>query len=182
MSVQDECPTNPDGSAYDGQRLLELARKNENPFQAAWDGSQLIWEVEEKLEKDVIDIQFVSKARITMVYTCRSDHADIVVRLARGDANIPDYDGFPLEVQVPEVMFEAAVYDLLKGNEEIRVSRLPYHRVPLRYPPPLSAPPKDLAGRRFMVFERAEGMNNVWYELNEQQHVCSSDTPYRSAG
>jgi hypothetical protein len=36
---------NPDESAYDGQRLLELARKNENPFQAAWDVSQLIWEV-----------------------------------------------------------------------------------------------------------------------------------------
>jgi hypothetical protein len=33
-----------------------------------------------------------------------------------------------------------------------------------------------------MVFDRAEGKNNVWYELNEQQHVCSSDTPYRTAG
>ena len=34
---------------------------------------------------------------------------DVVARLARGDVNMPDYEGFPIHVQVPEVKFETEV-------------------------------------------------------------------------
>lgn len=37
-----------------------------------------------------------------------------MARLARGDVNMPSYDGFPIHVQIPEVKFEAAVYELLR--------------------------------------------------------------------
>ena len=124
MSFRDDWPTNPGGSDYDGERLLELARKNENPFQAAWDVNQLLQEVEEKLGTNVIDIRLVSKGSNNYgIHMQLQDHPDIVVRLARCDVNMPDFGGFPFEVQVPEVRFESAVYGLQSGKEEIKASK-----------------------------------------------------------
>ena len=40
-----------------------------------------------------------------------SHRPDIVARLACGDVNMPNFDGFPIEVQVPEARFEVAVYE-----------------------------------------------------------------------
>jgi hypothetical protein len=48
-----------------------------------------------------------------------SNRPDMVARLARGDVNMPNYDGFPIHVQVPEVKFEVAVNKLLRSEPNI---------------------------------------------------------------
>jgi hypothetical protein len=142
---------------YDGTDLLELVRKNESPFRADWDVNQLIKEAEERLYTQVVDVPFIHKGSNHYgLHLQLSNRSDILVRLSNGDANMPGYDGFSLEVKAPEVRFEAAVYELLGGNEEIKLSMLLHHQVPVRHPPPLSRPPKDLAGRRLMIFERGK--------------------------
>ncbi|KAL8726661.1 MAG: hypothetical protein Q9166_006583, partial [cf. Caloplaca sp. 2 TL-2023] len=91
---------------------------------------------------------------------------DLVARLARGDVNMPDFDGFPIEKQVPEALFEAAVYELLRSEPDIRASHLLYYHAPKQYPGPRLTIPRNINGRRLFVFERAEGENNVWDDLN----------------
>lgn len=61
---------------------------------------------------------------------------DVVARLARGDVNMPDYDGFPIHVQVPEVKFETEVYELLQPEPDILASRLLYYRLPVQHEGP----------------------------------------------
>jgi hypothetical protein len=100
-----------------------------------------------------------------------SNRPDIVARLARGDVNMPNYDGFPIHVQVLEVKFEAAVYELLRSEPNILASRLLYHRIPVQHVGPRLDLPQDIAGRRLFLFERAEGENNVWRELSPEQKV-----------
>ncbi|KAL4906354.1 hypothetical protein BDW74DRAFT_177368 [Aspergillus multicolor] len=80
---------------------------------------------------------------------------------------MPDFDGFSIEWQAPEAMFEAAVYNLLSTETDIRASRLLCHRVPVQYPGPKLSVPKDLAGCRLFVFEKAKGVDNVWRELSD---------------
>ena len=84
-----------------------------------------------------------------------------MARLARGDVNMPDFDGFPIERQVPEAQFEAAVDELLRPESDIRAAHLLYYRVPVKSPCTRLATPPDLTGRRLFVFERAEAVNNV---------------------
>lgn len=84
---------------------------------------------------------------------------------------MPDFDGFPIETQVPEALFEAAIYEFLRSESDIRASRLLYYRVPVQHPGPRLAIPSDLTGRRLFVFEKAEGMNNVWEDLNANSKV-----------
>lgn len=83
---------------------------------------------------------------------------------------MPDYNGFPIHVQIPEVKFEAAVYKLLRSEPNILCSRLLYHRVPLQHAVRCD-PPTDIAGRRLLVFERAQGENNVWFDLDLEHKV-----------
>ena len=78
---------------------------------------------------------------------------------------MPDFDGSPVEKQVPEALFEAAVYELLRYKPDIRASHLLYYRVPKQHPGPRLTIPQNLNGRRLFVFERAEGENNVWNDL-----------------
>lgn len=80
-----------------------------------------------------------------------------MARLARGDVNMHDYDGFPLQVQVQEVMFEVAVYELLRSEPEILASRLLYYRIPVQHVGPRRDVPPDTVGRRLFLFEKAEG-------------------------
>ncbi len=84
---------------------------------------------------------------------------------------MPGFDGFPIEEQAPEAEFEAAVYQLLRTEPEIRISRLIHHRVPVQISGRRDEIPKDLAGRRLLVFEKAEGVNNVWRELDPEKKV-----------
>ena len=103
-----------------------------------------------------------------------SNRPDIVARLARGDVNMPDYDGFPIHVQVPEVEFEVAAYELLRSEPNILASRLLYHRIPVQHVGPRLDLPQDIAGRRLFLFERAEGENNVWKDLSPEEKVRAS--------
>lgn len=96
---------------------------------------------------------------------------DIVARLARGDVNMPGYDGFPIHTQIPEVQFEAEVYQLLQSEPNILASQLLYHRLPVQHPASNVDRPKDIAGRRLLVFRRTEGKDNVRSTLNPAQKV-----------
>lgn len=94
-----------------------------------------------------------------------------MARLARGDVNMPNFDGFPIHVQVLEVKFEAAVYELLRSEPNILASRLLYYRIPVQHVSLRLDPPQDIAGRRLFLFEKAEGENNVWRDLSPEQKV-----------
>lgn len=117
-----------------------------------------------------------------------SNRPDIVARLARSDINMPNYDGPPIQVQVPEVKFEIAVYELLRSEPNILASRLLYYRIPAQHVSPRLDIPQDIAGRRLFLFEKAEGENNVWQDLSSEQKVranvsnnmlfCSTQTQF----
>ncbi|KND90471.1 hypothetical protein TOPH_05004 [Tolypocladium ophioglossoides CBS 100239] len=49
-----------------------------------------------------------------------------MARLARGDINMPNFNGFPIHSQATEVQFEAATYELLRSEPNIFVSDLLY--------------------------------------------------------
>lgn len=95
---------------------------------------------------------------------------------------MPDFDGFPIPVQVPEAMFEVAVYELLLSLEpQILASRLLYHRIPMQHVGPRLDLPQDIAGRRLFLFQRAEGENNVWWNLSLEEKVRTyATTPLNS--
>ncbi|KAJ3483200.1 hypothetical protein NLG97_g7363 [Lecanicillium saksenae] len=162
----------PDGTAFDGNGLLGLVQSGISPFSSGWDVKFLIQEVEENLGARVTDIPFVSKGPNNYGFHIKlSNGTDIVARLSRSDVNMPDYDGFPIDVLVPEVNFEAAVYSLLCSDPTIISSRLLYHRLPLQHAGPRLACPKDILGRRLLAFGRAEGENNVWRDLGSDQRA-----------
>lgn len=94
-----------------------------------------------------------------------------MVRLGRGDVNMPGYDGFSLAWLAEETKFEADVYNLLKDESSIKASTMLYHRVPKEYPGSHLEVPKDSAGRRLFVFEKPEGEINVWTELDPTNKV-----------
>ncbi|KAI4266827.1 MAG: hypothetical protein L6R38_008525 [Xanthoria sp. 2 TBL-2021] len=159
MAWWDDWPLGPDGTPYDGKRLMDLLRNNSSPFRASWDVQSLVREIEVKLG---FHLQTSSKP-------------DLVARLARGDVNMPGFDGFPIEKQVPEALFEAAVYKLLRSEPGIRASRLLYHRAPKQSPGPRLTIPRQLNGRRLFVFDRAEGSNSVWDDLNADAKLLLLD-------
>jgi len=97
-----------------------------------------------------------------------SNRPDILARLARSDVNMPDFDGFPLDVQISDVKFEAATYQLLQAVPNVRASRLLHHRLPVQYDALRLTLPLDLFGRRLMVFERAQGDKSVRLYGEEQ--------------
>ncbi len=100
-----------------------------------------------------------------------SNRPDIVARLARGDVNMPNYDGFPIHVQIPEVKFEVALYELLRSESDILASHLIYYRIPVQHVGPRLDLPQDIAGRRLFLFERAEEEKNVWNDLSVEEQV-----------
>jgi hypothetical protein len=192
--IDDDWPKMPDGSDFDGTQLLALIRSGNSPFHGVWDVNLLIREVEENLGAQVIDIPVINKGSNNYVscflqssqfdtilrlrlggaqgfHIKLSNRMDIVARLARGDVNMPNFDGFPIHVQVPQVKFEAAAYELLRSEPNILASRLLYHRIPVQHVGPRLDHPQDIAGRRLFLFERAEGEKNVWYNLNPDEKV-----------
>ena len=86
-----------------------------------------------------------------------------MARLACGDVNMPNYDRFPINVQVPEVK--------LLSEPNILASHLLYHCIPVQHIGPRDDVPQDIMGRRLFLFERAEGENNVWFDLNPESQV-----------
>lgn len=91
----DDWPKMPDGSEFDGTQLLQLFCSNKSPFQRDWDLNFLIQEIEHNLNTQVIDIQLVSKGSNNYgLHLKLSNRPDIIARVARGDVNIPGFDGF----------------------------------------------------------------------------------------
>ncbi len=105
-----------------------------------------------------------------------SDDRRLIARLARGDVNMPGYDGSTMDFLLRELEFEADVCALIQPVPAILASRLVGYRAPVQYPGPRLDLPKDIAGRRLMVFERAEGENNVWRELGSEGKVGGLDS------
>ncbi|WEW58894.1 hypothetical protein PRK78_004362 [Emydomyces testavorans] len=179
MYERDEWPKMPDGNDYDGKDLLTLVRSGNSPFRGLWDVNVLIREVEERLSAHVMDIPGITKGSNSYteaggaqgVHLKLSNQQDVVARLARDDANMPDFDGCPVERQALEGEFEVAVYNLLRSEPNILVSRLLYYRVPVQHVGPRLDLPQDIAGRHLFLFERAEGHNNVWGDLNSEQRA-----------
>lgn len=98
---------------------------------------------------------------------------NLVARLARNEVNMPDYEGWSFEKLVPELLFEAATYELLRGDAAIRVSRLLYHRIPAMYIQPCKSIPSDISGRGLLVFEKAAGTKNVWWDLKAESKAST---------
>src|SRR6266498_3388566 len=65
-----------------------------------------------------------------------SNGLEIMACLARGDVNVPNYDGFPIHVQVPKAKFKVAVYKLLCSELNILASCLLYYRIPVQHTSP----------------------------------------------
>lgn len=195
MSFRDDWPKNPDGSDFDGKELLKLVRSGHSPFQGVWNVELLISEIEEKLGSKIVDIPSVLKGSnnyVRWLFTVTGDVADvgvmgmggaqgfdimmengvrILARLARGDVNMPDFDGFPVEEQVAEVEFEAETYTLLRSEATILPSRLLYHRIPVLDIGRNKDIPATIKGRRLFVFQKEDGENNVWADLDSRQKV-----------
>ncbi|KAH8883090.1 hypothetical protein GQ53DRAFT_883603 [Thozetella sp. PMI_491] len=166
--IQDDWPLMPNGGSFDGTQLLVLLRDGKSPFW--WDVNLLLQEIEENLGAQVSGIPLVARGSNNFGFTLQlSNGHEVVARLARGDVNMPKFDGFPLAVQKTEVRFEAETYKLLRSEPGIRAGQLLYHRAPVQYPDPRVEPPADILGRRLLVFEQPEGENDVWEELDEEQ-------------
>ncbi|KAH0580235.1 hypothetical protein H2248_001753 [Termitomyces sp. 'cryptogamus'] len=167
--AMDKWPTMPDGSDFDGNHLLTLVRDGKSPFKGVWDINQLFREIEEKLGAHVIDIPSVSSGCRNYGFHMKlSNSLDIVARLSRSDVNMPNFVGYPFNMQVTEVEFEAAIYELLSSDPLIRVPCLLYYRVPVQYSSPINHIPEDIAGRRLFLFEKAQGEKDIWGELRSE--------------
>ncbi|KAK4195279.1 hypothetical protein QBC40DRAFT_289296 [Triangularia verruculosa] len=176
MSWRDEWPSMPDGKPYDGKHLWQLVQAGKSPFDSIWDVQLLIREIEENLNSRVTDIPSINKGSNNYGFSLQtSDGRDLVARLARGDVNMPDFDGFPVDVQAAEARFESAVYELLRTKPAIRSSHLRYSRAPVQHPGPRLTVPLDLSGRRLFVFEKSEGENNVWTDLGPSNKLLLLD-------
>ncbi|KAG5333151.1 hypothetical protein C0989_006196, partial [Termitomyces sp. Mn162] len=165
----DKWPTMPDGSHFDGKHLLTLVREGKSPFKGVWDINQLFREIEEKLGAFVVDIPSVSNGCRNYGFHIKlSNSLDIVARLSRSDVNMPNFVGYPFNMQVTEVEFEAAIYELLCSDPHIMVSRLLAYRAPVQYASPRVNIPEDIVGRRLFLFERAQGDHDIWNELTRE--------------
>ncbi|KAF5228165.1 hypothetical protein FAUST_11284 [Fusarium austroamericanum] len=162
MHWRDESPVDSSGCKYDGKNLLDLVRSGKSPFDGVWDVNLLIREVEENLATKVTDIPIMTKGSNNYDFLMKTFNGpNLVARLARGDVNMPAFDGFPIDVQAPEAQFEVACYNLLRQQPKIRVSQLLYHCIPVLHPGPKLSVPQDLDGRRLFVFKESEGKTNT---------------------
>ncbi|KAJ5093225.1 hypothetical protein N7456_009086 [Penicillium angulare] len=131
LGWRDDWPSTPDGNQYDGKNLLTLVRDGKSPFQEIWDVNLLIQEIEEHTDTQVIDILVVDKGSNNYGFHIKNFKGpDMIARLARSDVNMPDFDGFPIETQAREAIFEAAVYNLLHQLATIRASLFHYNPPP----------------------------------------------------
>ncbi|KAL4916462.1 hypothetical protein BDW62DRAFT_202616 [Aspergillus aurantiobrunneus] len=163
--IRDDWPTLPEGSDYDGKNLLQLVL-----LQLVRDNT---------LHTRVTDIPALYKGSNNYgIHLQLDNQPDILVGLGHSDVNMPNFDGFPVDVQATEARIEAAVYSLLQREETIPVSPLLYHRLPVLHPAPRSDRPRDLAGRRLYSFQRPQGRDNVRRALSPAQKVgISLSTP-----
>jgi hypothetical protein len=173
--VCDEWPKMPGGSDFDGTKLLDWVNRDQSPFREDWDVKLLFQEVEDHTEAKIIEVVLVSKGSNNYGFHFKlSDGADIIARVARGDVNMPGFDGFDPRVQASEVRFEAATYQLLLSERGVMATRLLYYRPPVQYSGTKLNRPIDIAGRRLFLFEKAEGRSTVWKTLDPDGKVSNS--------
>ncbi|KAE9967859.1 hypothetical protein BLS_006144 [Venturia inaequalis] len=180
----DPWPVMPDGSEYDGKQLLTLVRDGRSPFRGAWEVNLLIREIEEKLDTKVVDIPMVyDGANYYGVHVKLSDRRDIIARLRKSDFNWPNYCSRPYHKVVPQVEFEAAVYDLLRNESDMETSSLLYHRVPEQRPEPRVEVPVDIVGRSLFLFKKDEGEKNIYIDLpaTQRSHLLKQAARIRAS-
>ncbi|KXS97702.1 hypothetical protein AC579_4480 [Pseudocercospora musae] len=89
--------------------------------------------------------------------------AEIVdMPLVNGDSN---------NYQVADLKFEAAVYEMLRDNHDIKASRLLCYRAPAQCGDDKSSIAQNIVGRRLMVFDRKEGLYRA---LSSGHDSCST--------
>ncbi|KAJ7459726.1 hypothetical protein FB451DRAFT_557131 [Mycena latifolia] len=165
---------------FDGTGLLE--RSGEPLFR--FSVPDVFSEVEENLGCRVIGVPHVGMGSNYFGIHIQIDNGkDALVRVRRSDVNWPRYDGWPIAELAVEIEFEAATYQLLRANREILVSNLLYYRRPVqRNSKDLAEIPKDLLGRPIFVFEKAEGVDNVWpVDRNKRLAILAQSARIRAA-
>jgi len=100
-----------------------------------------------------------------------SDGRHLVARLSRGDVNMPRYDGSTMDFLLQELQFEVDACALVQRVPAIIASRIVDYRAPVQSAAPRFDMPKDIAGRRLMIFEKGEGEHNVWRNLSPDAKV-----------
>jgi hypothetical protein len=84
-----------------------------------------------------------------------SNGRQLLARLARGDFNMPDYDGYSVIEQVNSRQRCTICWNLSLSEPEALTSRLLYRRIPSQNVAHRLPPPTEILGRSLMVFERA---------------------------
>ncbi|KAF7326393.1 hypothetical protein MVEN_02616900 [Mycena venus] len=154
---------------FDGTGLFESLDRPDEPAIFRFDVRRILDEVEEHVGSSVVDIPKVGKGSNYFGMHMRlANTQDILVRMARCDVNWPRRAGISelVEQEVFEAEFEAKIYELLRPHRKILTPSLLYWRAPSYRLDALQtidrSPPQDTLGRAFFVFEKAEGVNNVW--------------------
>lgn len=86
---------------------------------------------------------------------------------------MPKYGGDYLS-ELSDDTFQAMIYELLRSEPNILVSRLDYNRPTCKKDHPPLDYPQDITGRGLFLFTRARGVNNVWHELTDAGKVSNS--------
>lgn len=96
-----------------------------------------------------------------------------IPELARGNDNMPNDDGFPIHVRIIKAKLEVSMYELVRSVPNILASYLIYYRSSAQRSGPTLDLPQDVAGHG-LLFESAEGENNVWWDLIPKEKVRAS--------
>lgn len=101
-----------------------------------------------------------------------SNGEEILACLGHSDVNKPDSESYPVDIQLSDARYEAALHEVLSPeSSEIKVAPLLYHRVPQIVPGPSSQDPTDILGRRFCVFKAPQGNSSAWEGLDTEEKV-----------
>ncbi|CAJ0538698.1 Ff.00g066830.m01.CDS01 [Fusarium sp. VM40] len=175
--VGDDWPRMRNGTNWDGQNLFELLRKAESPFSPVWDANLLFDEVEDKVGAKVIDVPCVhTGANNYGIHLRLLDQRDVLARLGNADVNMPLYGGFNLRWLHKQVDFEADTNNLLRNDPNVPTDCLLFYRHPIQHYGENSETPKDISGRRLMIFEMAKGEVGAWATLGQQQRGFKMST------
>ncbi|KAJ7074471.1 hypothetical protein C8F01DRAFT_25482 [Mycena amicta] len=176
----DDWPADFDGTGL-FQRLLEVENSTgEVPSLPLFrfDVRDVLDEVEAFVGNSVVDIPRVGRgANYFGMHLVLKNEQNILARIARLDVNWLNYEDAGrlddlVNQQIVDVEFEAAVYRLLAQHCEVLAANLLFCRAPQyrrssgREP---SMPPQDVQGRALFVFEKTEGLNNVWPSAQSQK-------------
>lgn len=189
--IGDKWPVMPDGSDWDGLKLLELCTDGKSPFAFQWDVQMLIDEINDALNMLVIAIPKVTCGSNSYVCHIPSDcihrltvciqgfdvqlatGQSVIVVLSKADVNMPDYDGFTLESRTSDDRFQEAVYTLLKNDSVILPSSLIYSRS-AKQNEERTQRPTDISGRSLSIFRKPAGGGITWSTLCSEQKVTKS--------